>query len=71
MQSIEFFGPCNDDGSSHPFWRFEIEAGCQRVLIAAPAFVRGQATPRVWGFKNNRQVEGRLVENDPATVIIG
>lgn len=66
---IEVYGPCNDDGSSHPLWTFEIDPGCQRVLVTLPGFVLHQTQPDVWGFKDDQQVYSRLEEHDPAIVI--
>lgn len=67
---IEVYGPCNEDGSSHPLWEFEIEDGCQRVLVTLPGFVRYQAEPNVWGFKDDRKVDAKLEAHDPQLFIM-
>lgn len=68
---IEVYGQCNEDGSTHPLWEFEIKDGCQRVLVTLPGFVRDQATPNAWGFKDDRKVNAYLVDHVPELMIVG
>lgn len=68
---VEYFGPYNNDDGSYSHTVFEIEDGCERVLVASPEYTRGSKA-RVWGFMpGDRQVEGRILHHNPAAVIIG
>lgn len=67
---IEVSGWHNDDGSTFPQWVFEIDPACERILVDAPGRC-GRKDPLVWGFRDGRQVNAKLIEYTPDQMLTG